>query len=230
MSRQLSTTVFIALPHPIESYIVAAMHPIDMHPRTRRFRARAIIAFVSLQIVRRRALPMRAKPRRCRHRSCMVRCSSAYRPKDSSPTARRSPMRSRNPRPKKSCAIRSAARSRRIFRSGISSPSNFVIPGAVRDDFKTAPREEIRAHIDRLWAALTRTPEILTRRDSQLRSRPAMSCRAGAFARCTTGIPTSRWWDCRRAGVTISWPTWSKTLPVSSIGTDTFPMAAAAIT
>lgn len=35
---------------------------------------------------------------------------------------------------------------------------NFVIPAAAAGEFKTTPREEIRAHIDRLWTALTRTP------------------------------------------------------------------------
>jgi alpha,alpha-trehalase len=37
--------------------------------------------------------------------------------------------------------------------------AHFVIPGAAQSDFRTAPREEIRAHIDRLWIALTREPE-----------------------------------------------------------------------
>src|SRR6187455_837701 len=50
MSRQSSTTVSSRCRIPMESYIVPAMHPIDMHPRTTRFRARAFIAFVSLQI------------------------------------------------------------------------------------------------------------------------------------------------------------------------------------
>ncbi|MEO8018890.1 MAG: alpha,alpha-trehalase TreF [Pseudomonadota bacterium] len=35
---------------------------------------------------------------------------------------------------------------------------NFIVPGAASGDFKTLPREEIRAHIDRLWNALTREP------------------------------------------------------------------------
>ena len=60
--------------------------------------------------------------------------------------------------------------------------------------------------------------------------RRATWCPEGAFARCTTGIPTSRWWACRPAAATISWPTWSKTLPASSIGTGTFRTAAAATT
>src|SRR5262245_30790956 len=36
--------------------------------------------------------------------------------------------------------------------------ANFAIPGGAAGDFRTAPREEIRAHIDRLWPALTREP------------------------------------------------------------------------
>ena len=50
--------------------------------------------------------------RRVRHPNCTARCSSASRPKESSPTARRSPMRSRNPRPKKSCADTQRSRDR----------------------------------------------------------------------------------------------------------------------
>jgi alpha,alpha-trehalase len=35
---------------------------------------------------------------------------------------------------------------------------NFTIPPATGADFHTAPREEIRAHVDRLWNVLTREP------------------------------------------------------------------------
>jgi len=35
----------------------------------------------------------------------------------------------------------------------------FDIPAAAASEFKTVPREEIRAHINRLWPVLTRTPE-----------------------------------------------------------------------
>jgi alpha,alpha-trehalase len=38
---------------------------------------------------------------------------------------------------------------------------NFTMPSAAGGDFKTSPREEIRAHIDRLWGALTREPQEL---------------------------------------------------------------------
>jgi alpha,alpha-trehalase len=45
---------------------------------------------------------------------------------------------------------------------------NFDIPGAVGGDFKTAPREEVRDHIDRLWAALSREPRDVPGVDSLL--------------------------------------------------------------
>jgi alpha,alpha-trehalase len=35
---------------------------------------------------------------------------------------------------------------------------NFAVPGPAAGEFRTAPREEIRVHIDRLWDALTREP------------------------------------------------------------------------
>jgi alpha,alpha-trehalase len=45
---------------------------------------------------------------------------------------------------------------------------NFVIPDAAQSGFETAPREEIRVHIDRLWAALTREPRDMPAADSLL--------------------------------------------------------------
>jgi alpha,alpha-trehalase len=45
---------------------------------------------------------------------------------------------------------------------------NFTIPTAAEGDFKTRPREEIRAHIDRLWGALTREPQELIGESSLL--------------------------------------------------------------
>jgi alpha,alpha-trehalase len=45
---------------------------------------------------------------------------------------------------------------------------NFVIPGAAVSDFKTTPGEEVRAHVDRLWAALTRQPRESPEADSLL--------------------------------------------------------------
>ncbi len=46
--------------------------------------------------------------------------------------------------------------------------ANFDVPGAAQSGFRTAPREEIRAHIDRLWDVLTREPHESTAADSQL--------------------------------------------------------------
>jgi alpha,alpha-trehalase len=45
---------------------------------------------------------------------------------------------------------------------------NFVIPAPAGGDFRTTPREEIRAHVDRLWAALTREPRESTGESSLL--------------------------------------------------------------
>jgi alpha,alpha-trehalase len=46
---------------------------------------------------------------------------------------------------------------------------NFAIPGAAASELRTTPREEIRAHINRLWAALTREPQDSPGADSHLR-------------------------------------------------------------
>jgi alpha,alpha-trehalase len=45
---------------------------------------------------------------------------------------------------------------------------NFTLAATAGGDFKTTPREEIRAHVDRLWPALTRTPGDVAGADSQL--------------------------------------------------------------
>jgi alpha,alpha-trehalase len=45
---------------------------------------------------------------------------------------------------------------------------NFTIPGAAGGGFQTTPREEVRAHVDRLWNALTRQPKDSAGADSQL--------------------------------------------------------------
>ncbi len=45
---------------------------------------------------------------------------------------------------------------------------NFAIPAAAASEFRTAPREEIRAHVDRLWTALMREPEDSAGADSLL--------------------------------------------------------------
>jgi len=46
--------------------------------------------------------------------------------------------------------------------------ANFEIPAAATGDFRTAPREEIRAHVDRLWDTLSRKPQESQGADSQL--------------------------------------------------------------
>jgi len=55
------------------------------------------------------------------------------------------------------------------FSLGNFVADSFVIPGAAAGDFVTAPREEIRAHVDRLWAVLTRAPQETHGVDSHLR-------------------------------------------------------------
>ena len=47
--------------------------------------------------------------------------------------------------------------------------ANFDIPGAIGGDFQTTAREDLRAHVDRLWNALTRQPRESRGADSQLR-------------------------------------------------------------
>ncbi len=44
----------------------------------------------------------------------------------------------------------------------------FVIPGAAASEFQTTPREELRAHVNRLWPALTREPRSSAAADSLL--------------------------------------------------------------
>jgi len=45
---------------------------------------------------------------------------------------------------------------------------NFQIPDSATSEFRTLPREEIRAHVDRLWDVLTRKPQDSRGADSQL--------------------------------------------------------------
>jgi alpha,alpha-trehalase len=45
---------------------------------------------------------------------------------------------------------------------------NFEIPGAVAENFRTQPRDELRAHIRRLWPVLTRQPRAATGTSSLL--------------------------------------------------------------
>jgi len=46
--------------------------------------------------------------------------------------------------------------------------ANFTIPDGAGSGFKTASREEVRAHIERLWPALTREPQPASGTDSHL--------------------------------------------------------------
>jgi len=62
-----------------------------------------------------------------------------------------------------------AGKDREGFSLGEFVNENFVIPGSVTSEFQTTPREEIRAHVDRLWGALTRTPRYARGESSQLR-------------------------------------------------------------
>jgi alpha,alpha-trehalase len=45
---------------------------------------------------------------------------------------------------------------------------NFTMPAAAASDFRTAPGEEVRAHVDRLWPELTRMPQETQGYDSLL--------------------------------------------------------------
>ncbi len=46
--------------------------------------------------------------------------------------------------------------------------AHFTLPAAAASDFRTAPREEVRAHVDRLWFELTRMPAQTQGADSLL--------------------------------------------------------------
>lgn len=61
-----------------------------------------------------------------------------------------------------------AERSRADFSLREFVERHFEIPGAVGGDFRTTPRDEIRVHVDRLWAALTREPRDTAANDSLL--------------------------------------------------------------
>jgi alpha,alpha-trehalase len=58
---------------------------------------------------------------------------------------------------------------------------NFTIPGAAQSDFRTRDREEVRAHIDRLWGALTREPRASPESDSLLPLRTRYVVPGGRF-------------------------------------------------
>ena len=201
-----------------------------MHPFIRRFLAFLITAFVSLQLAlfcgNASAREIAPLPPSQLYGALFQRVQTER----ISRTARRSPMRSPNRRPKKSCAVRSGAGPRRIFPAGnlLARTSSFPLPRRANSRQRHARRSTLTS-----TGCGTRS---LERRDihavrvRSFDSRTATWCLEGAFARCTTGTPTSRWWDFRRAAATISWPTWSRILPASSIVMGTFPTAAAAIT
>jgi len=168
MSRQLSTTVFVALPHRFKSYIVAAMQPIDMHLRTRRFRARAIIAFVSLQVVlcggiaaAREIAPL---PPSQLYGALFQRVQTEKIFADSKTFADAVA----KSEPGEIVRRYEAEHDHEGFSLKQFVGENFVIPDSSANAFKTAPREEIHAHIDRLWDVLSRTPRYSRGASSQL--------------------------------------------------------------
>ena len=231
VSRRLQS--FIALPQRIESYILAAMQirSTCIHA-PRRFRARAIIAFAraaaravrrhcrcarnraaaAIAVVR-RAVPARADRKNLCRQQDLRRCSREIR-------ARRN-----------RAQIRSAAATAEGFSLRQFVGENFVSPGfrgeRIQDRAARGDPRARRQAVGRTDASAA----IITRREFAASTLElATWCPEGAFARCTTGIPISRWWVCRPADATISWPTWSRTSPGSSIGMGTSPTAAAAIT
>ena len=153
----------------MESYIVPAMHPIDMHPRTTRFRARAFIAFVSLQIAlcggiaaAREIAPL---PPSQLYGALFHRVQTERIFADSKTFADAVAKSA----PEEIMRSYEAEHDREGFSLNQFVGENFVIPGSAVSEFKTAPREEIHVHIDRLWHALTRTPRYSRGASSQLR-------------------------------------------------------------
>ena len=153
----------------MESYIVPAMHPIDMHPRTTRFRARAFIAFVSLQIAlcggiaaAREIAPLPPS----QLYGALFQHVQTERIFADSKTFADAVAKSE---PGEIVRRYEAERDREGFSLRQFVAENFVIPDSSAIEFKTAPREEIHAHIDRLWGALTRTPRYSRGASSQLR-------------------------------------------------------------
>ena len=68
----------------------------------------------------------------------------------------------------KSCVATRPGRIAQDSRCEHSSTKTSPFPAPAGGDFVTAPREEIRVHVDRLWAALTREPRDIPGVDSLL--------------------------------------------------------------
>ncbi len=60
------------------------------------------------------------------------------------------------------------SKSRKDFSLADFVAANFTMPAAAASDFRTAPGEEVRAHVDRLWPELTRMPRETQGYDSLL--------------------------------------------------------------
>jgi alpha,alpha-trehalase len=153
----------------IASYILAAMHPIDMHPHTRRFRARSFIAFVSLQIAlcggiaaAREIAPL---PPSQLYGALFHRVQTERIFADSKTFADAVA----NSAPAEIVRRYEVEHERGGFSLRQFVGENFVIPTSATKEFKTAPLEEIHVHIDRLWNELTRTPRYSRGAGSQLR-------------------------------------------------------------
>ena len=144
------------------------MQPIDMHLRTRRFRARAIIAFVSLQIVlcggiaaAREIAPL---PPSQLYGALFQRVQTERIFADSKTFADAVA----KSEPGEIVRRYEAEHDHEGFSLKQFVGENFVIPDSSANAFKTAPREEIHAHIDRLWDVLSRTPRYSRGASSQL--------------------------------------------------------------
>ena len=144
------------------------MQPIDMHLRTRRFRARAIIAFVSLQVVlcggiaaAREIAPL---PPSQLYGALFQRVQTEKIFADSKTFADAVA----KSEPGEIVRRYEAEHDHEGFSLKQFVGENFVIPDSSANAFKTAPREEIHAHIDRLWDVLSRTPQYSRGASSQL--------------------------------------------------------------
>jgi alpha,alpha-trehalase len=144
------------------------MQPIDMHLRTHRFRARAIVALVSLQIVlcggvaaAREIAPL---PPSQLYGALFQRVQTEKIFADSKTFADAVA----KSEPAEIVRRYEAEHDHEGFSLKQFVGENFVIPDSSANAFKTAPREEIHAHIDRLWDVLSRTPQYSRGASSQL--------------------------------------------------------------